>query len=166
VNGIPLHTQRLVERLLQNYCDRICPPSARHAVLLGFSVGWDRATVHELQRLFGIPGTGRPIELAQFRYRAAGNEWRLYHVDDRGRWRRYPRRAPAHSFVELLREFDADPAGLFWGRINGKSLRWCSPRGRCADCDLRYCQVLGVADPAGNSLESTAAVRRLTSAST
>ena len=50
-------------------------------------------------------------------------------------------------------------------RLNGRSLRWCSPRGRCDDCDLRYGQVLGVAEPA-NSLASTPAVRRLTSAST
>ena len=165
MNDIPLHTQRLVERLLQNYCDRICPPGARHTVLLGFQLGRDRATVYELQRLFGIPGTGRPVELAQFRYRAANNEWRLLHADEHGRWRRYPRCGPSRSFIELLREFDADPAGLFWGRINGKSLRWCSPRGRCTDCDLRYCRVLGVVEPV-NSLESSSSVRRLTSAST
>jgi len=162
---MPLHTQRLVEKLLQAYCDRICPPSARHAVLLGFRLEHDRATIHEIQRLFGIPGTGQPVELAQFRYRAATHGWRLYCSDDRGRWRAYPGQPAARGFIELLREFDADPAGLFWGRINGKSLRWCSPRGRCAGCDLRYCQVLGVAEPA-NSLESTSAVRRLTSAST
>ena len=100
-------TRRLVEKLLQGYCDRICPPSARHTVLLGFDVGLDRATILEIQRIFGLPGTGRPVELAQFR----------------------------------------------------------SPRGRCDDSDLRYCQVLGVAEPA-NSLASTPAVRRLTSAST
>lgn len=165
VNDIPLHTERLVERLLQGYCDRICPPSARHAVMLGFRLEHDRATIHELQRIFGIPGTGQPVALAQFRYRAAGNVWRLYYTDESGRWRAYPRRPAAHGFLELLREFDADPTGLYWGRINGKSLRWCSPRGRCADCDLRYCQVLGVA-PRSNSLDSSPAVRRLTSAST
>jgi len=62
VDDIPLHTQRLVERLLQNYCDRICPPSARNTVLLRFELGWDRATILELQRLFGIPGTGQPVQ--------------------------------------------------------------------------------------------------------
>jgi hypothetical protein len=165
VDEIPLHTRRLVEKLLQGYCDRICPPSARHAVLLGFDLGFDRVTILEIQRIFGLPGTGRPVELAQFRYRAARNQWRLYHRDERSRWRPYPRQPATHGFVELLREFDADPAGVFWGRLNGRSLRWCSPRGRCDDCDLRYCQVLGVAAPA-NSLESTSAVRRLTSAST
>lgn len=164
---MPLHTQRLVERLLQSYCNRICPPSARHAVLLGFRCHGDRASVHELQRICGIPGTARPLELAQFRYRAAANEWRLWYADEQGRWRRYPRCRASHSFVELLREFDADPAGLFWGRLDGKSLRWCSSRGRCADCDLRYGQVLGVAEePAENSLARTSSVRRLTSAST
>lgn len=165
MGGIPLHTHHLVEKLLQGYCDRICPPSARNTVLLGFRLEHDRVFVHELQRLFGIPGTGQPVEVAQFRYHAARNEWRMLYADDAGRWRRYPGRRATRSFVDLLREFDADPAGLFWGRINGKSLRWCSPRGRCADCDLRYCQVLGVSEPE-NSLASTASVRRLTSLST
>lgn len=165
MNDIPLHTQRLVEKLLQGYCDRICPPSARHAVMLGFRLESDRVTIHELQKLFGIPGTAQPVELAQFRYRADRNSWRLLCLDERARWRPYPRQPVAHGFIDLLREFDADPAGLFWGRLNGRSLRWCSPRGRCADCDLRYCQVLGVTEPA-NSLESSSPVRRLTSAST
>ncbi len=165
MNEIPLHTRRLVEKLLQAYCDRICPPSARHAVMLGFDVGCDRVTIHELQRLFGIPGTGQPVALAQFRYTAARNEWRLHHRDEHSRWRAYPRQPATRGFIELLREFDADSAGVFWGRLNGRSLRWCSPRGRCADCDLRYCQVLGVVEPA-NSFESTSPVRRLTSAST
>ena len=73
-------------------------------------------------------------------------------------------RATAEALATAFREFDADPAGVFWGRINGKSLRWCSPRGRCADCDLRYCQVLGVGEPENHA--SSASVRRLTSAST
>jgi len=165
MNEIPLHTQRLVEKLLQAYCDRICPPSARHAVMLGFRLEFDRVTIHELQKLFGIPGTGQPVELAQFRYRADRNAWRLYHLDERSRWRPYPRQPVAHGCIDLLREFDADPAGVFWGRLNGRSLRWCSARGRCTDCELRYCQVLGVAEPA-NSFESSSPVRRLTSAST
>jgi len=164
MGGIPLHTHHLVEKLLQAYCDRICPPSARNTVLLGFRLEHDRVFVHEMQKLFGIPGTGQPVEVAQFRYHAARNQWRMLFADDAGRWRCYPGHRPTRSFIELLREFDADPAGVFWGRINGKSLRWCSPRGRCADCDLRYCQVLGVGEP--ENLASSASVRRLTSAST
>lgn len=66
MEGIPLHTQRLVERLLQDYCGRICPPSARNTVLLRFELAWDRATIHELQSLFGIPGTGQPVPVALF----------------------------------------------------------------------------------------------------
>jgi hypothetical protein len=53
--------------------------------------------------------------------------------------------------VELLREFDADPAGLFWGRIDGKSLRWCRSEGRCAPCEARYCAILGMEPVAGGA---------------
>jgi hypothetical protein len=58
--------------------------------------------------------------------------------------RRYRPLPSSRSFIELLREFDADPAGLFWGRIDGKSLRWCRSEGRCAPCEARYCGVLGL----------------------
>ena len=40
-------------------------------------------------------------------------------------------------FIELLREFDADSAGVFWGRLNGRSLRWCSFQPRCSTADRR-----------------------------
>jgi hypothetical protein len=64
-------------------------------------------------------------------------------LDARAR-RRVGRDAASRSFLDLLREFDADPAGLFWGRIDGKSLRWCRPEGRCAACEAKYCSVLGL----------------------
>ncbi len=113
VNGIPLHTRWLVERLLGSYCSRICPPHARHAVLLGYTL-------------------------------EADNLWQLMVADDAARWRRYAPLPSSRNFLDLLREVDADPSGAFWGRIDGKSLRWCSARGRCDDCEEKYCRVLGV----------------------
>lgn len=152
VSPIPEHTARLVERLLSSYCERICPPTARFAVPLRHRLDPDRATIHELRRICGVPGTGLPFPLAQFRYRAAAGDWQFYFnaappeagAEDPPRWRRYAPMPQSHHFVELLREFDADPHGLFWGRVNGKSLRWCRAEGRCGDCDERYCQVLGI----------------------
>ena len=150
MNDIPLHTRRLVERLLGSYCARICPPTARHAVLLDYRVEADSATLYELRSICGVAEMRRPVPLARFCYRAARNEWRLYaaeEIDDESIvWRRYAARPAGRNFIELLRELDADPRGIFWGRVDGKSLRWCSARGRCADCDEKYCQVLGFID--------------------
>jgi hypothetical protein len=148
VNEIPLHTHWLIERLLSGYCSRICPPQARNTVLLGFALEADRATLNELRPICGVAGTRRPVPVAQFRYVAAESAWHLLHADEAGRWRRYAALPASHSFVDLLREIDADPVGAFWGRINGKSLRWCSARGRCEDCEEKYCRVLGIAPAA------------------
>lgn len=141
--SIPLHTTRLVERTLGRYCQRICPPTARNAVQLGFRIDADRVTLYEIRLLCGVPGTHRHVSVAQLRYSARSGEWRLFHADQPWGWKRHAAQAPSRSFIELLRAIDADEAGLFWGRVNGKSLRWCSPRGRCEGCEQRYCAMLG-----------------------
>jgi hypothetical protein len=143
VNEIPQHSQRLIEKLLDGYCARICPPSARLAVRLSFRIDSDHVTVFELQRICGVPGTQHPVPLAEFRYRAQEGAWRLSYRDLAGQWRNYPAEPRARTFLDWLREFDRDPEGRFWTRVDGKSLRWCSSRGRCEACEVKYCQVLG-----------------------
>jgi hypothetical protein len=155
VSWLPDHTRRLAERMLGAYCQRICPPEFREQVVLGFRIGERGATLHEVRRICGVPGTARIVDVAQLRYDARRGAWRLYYRDpdappdeSAAPWRRYPR-APDRSLAALVRELDADPWGLFWPRINGASLRWCSSRGRCAGCTERYLSVLGGAEPAG-----------------
>lgn len=151
VNLIPQHTRILIGRLLDSYCARICPPTARNTVLIGYRLEDDHAIIHELKRIHGVPGTCRPSPVARFRYRSLDNTWMLDYFDEtpgaHAAWRRYRPLLGSRSFITLLREFDLDPAGYFWGRLDGKSLRWCSSKGRCIDCDVRYKQVLGLAEP-------------------
>lgn len=144
VNEIPQHTRALVARLLEAYCARICPPAARNAVSIGFRIDSDHVVIHELKRICGVAGTCQPAPVARFRYRQTAADWLLDYFFEND-WRRYPRSTAGTSFISLLREFDADQMGRFWGQLDGKSLRWCSARGRCHDCDLRYKQVLGLA---------------------
>ena len=144
MNNIPQHTRLMIERLLDAYCTRICPLLARNTVLIGYRIDADQVVIHELRRILGVPGTCEPVPVARFRHRPAGNDWALDFFDG-STWRRYRPLPASRGFIELLREFDRDPEGLFWGHLDGKSLRWCSARGRCAGCDLRYRQVLGVA---------------------
>jgi hypothetical protein len=143
VSEIPQHSRRLVERLLESYCARICPPGARAAVRLSYRIDVDRVTIFELRRICGVPGTQQPAPLAQFRFRGSEGGWRLLTLHS-GWWRAYPAEPKVRSFLDWLRELDADPQGRFFTRIDGKSLRWCSSVGRCSDCDTRYCQVLGL----------------------
>ena len=145
MSGIPQHTRLLVTRLLDAYCARICPPSARHTVHIGYRLAHDEVVLEEYRRILGIAGTRRAVPVARMRWRASDAAWTLEHADLSGVMRRYRPLPSSRSFIELLREFDADPAGLFWGRIDGKSLRWCRPEGRCASCEAKYCGVLGTA---------------------
>jgi len=145
VSGIPQHTRLLVTRLLDAYCARICPPSARHTVHIGYRLAHDEVVLEEYRRILGIAGTRRAVPVARMRWRASDAAWTLEHADLSGVMRRYRPLPSSRSFIELLREFDADPAGLFWGRIDGKSLRWCRPEGRCSSCEAKYCGVLGTA---------------------
>jgi len=149
VSEIPQHTRWLVTRLLDAYCARICPPTARHAVQLAYRMGTDVVVIEEWRSILGIPGTRRAVPVARLRWHAVESDWTLDYADTAGQMRRYPPLDRSRSILELLREFDADPAGYFWGRLNGHSLRWCRPEGRCAGCDLRYREILGLA-PSGS----------------
>ncbi len=141
--GLPNHTRHLVERLLARYCARICPPSFTTQVRLGYRIEGCHAVLYEVRSIFGIPGTLRAVDTARFSYRLSDGSWRLaFNRDEPTRWRPYPGR-PERAFVRLLVEVDEDPLGLFWGRVNGASLRWCSARGRCPDCEAGYRSVLG-----------------------
>ncbi|HPF26129.1 MAG TPA: DUF3024 domain-containing protein [Steroidobacteraceae bacterium] len=160
MNEIPQHTAHLVERLLRRYCERICPPTARHAVPLAFELQTDRVKLFELRRICGVPGAMQRLPLAELRYSAREGRWYLYQrtasclsgamtlAECTPRWQRYRAAGSAlagsRNLLDLLREIDADPAGIFWPRINGASLRWCSSRGRCADCAARYEAILGI----------------------
>lgn len=146
MNELPQHTRALVERLLDAYCARLCSPLARNTVLIGYRIESDTVIIDELRRILGVAGTREPVPVARFRYRSGSADWTLDYFEH-GAWQRYRPMPRSHSFIQLLREFDLDPAGLFWGRLDGKSLRWCSARGRCSDCDLRYRQILGVIAP-------------------
>lgn len=149
--SLPVHTRHLVERLLARYCARICPPSFERQVRLGYRIEGRHVVLHEVKPMFGIPGTSRAVDAARFGYRPTDGSWRLaYNRDEPTRWRPYPA-LRERAFVRLLAEVDADPLGLFWGRVNGASLRWCSARGRCADCEAGYRSVLGPAGHAGQA---------------
>jgi hypothetical protein len=159
VNSLPDHTRRLAERMLDAYCQGICPPEFREQVVLGWRSGERGVTLHEVRRICGVPGTARLVDVALLRYDARRGTWRLFHRIDDGRggparWRRHPA-APQRSLSALMRELDEDAYGLFWPRLNGASLRWCSARGRCVGCTERYRSVLGATEPAHDGAVAT-----------
>ena len=162
MDALPAHTRRLVHELLAGYCRRICPPSFRQQVLLDFRIEGAAALLYEVRSFCGVPGARREVPVARLRH-AADGWWQLEHADLAGRWRRVRARehmpGRSRSFLTLLREIDEDPDGLFWGRVDGKSLRWCSSRGRCPDCARRYGEILGLREPAPAGAPPVALIR-------
>ena len=148
---LPQHTAHLTERRLARYCERVCPPSFQRQVRLTYRIEGRVATLYELKPAWCTLSdvAERESGVARFIYDPRTGTWRFQYFERRRGWRSYRRMPRNRDFLALLREIDADPAGLFWGRVNGASLRWCSARGRCASCDQRYRSILGLADPLG-----------------
>lgn len=145
--ALPDHTRRLAERLFAAYCEGLCAPGVRPRVELGFRLEADGAVLFEQRPLCGVAGAARPVAIARLGYAAGSGDWTLLCPVDyaaaRPRWRRYPGLLPDRSVAHLLRVIDSDPDGHFFPRLNGASLRWCTSKGRCADCALRYRATLG-----------------------
>jgi hypothetical protein len=143
---MPDHTRRLAMQLLRRYCEEICRPPDARAVALGCRIDADTAVIHEKRRICGVEGSIREVPVARFQYDTRTGQWRLHHPhayasDTPVRWRRYRDAQPTRNLAELLQILDTDPMGRFFPRINGASLRFCSARGRCADC-ARACRAL------------------------
>jgi hypothetical protein len=113
-------------------------------VRLSYRIDGDDVWLNELRPLFRSHNMDalRESPFARFRFEPATCEWRLHYCDCRGHLRPYAALPRSRDFLRLLREIDRDPHGIFWHRVNGASLRWCSPRGRCADCDERYSRIV------------------------
>ena len=77
MSEIPQHTRWLVTRLLDAYCARICPPTARHTVQLAYRMGIDDVVIEEWRPILGVPGTRRAVPVARLRWHAAGADWTL-----------------------------------------------------------------------------------------
>jgi len=137
-------TRRLVERYCSRYCDPVCPPRFARRVRLSYRLDGDEVWLNELRPIFRSHNMDalREVPFVRFRFEPATCEWRLHYCDWRGRLRTYAALPRSRDFLRLLREIDRDPHGIFWQRVSGASLRWCSPRGRCADCDERYSRIV------------------------
>jgi hypothetical protein len=141
---LPEHTARRAEAYLGNYCRRICPQSFERQIELGYRIEGPVITLFEVRPARGT--TSRIIasehDLARFCYDTKANSWSLRRFDRARGWHRYRRMPVTRDFLQLLREVDADPLGVFFSRVNGASLRWCCSQGRCTACDVRYPQIL------------------------
>jgi Protein of unknown function (DUF3024) len=148
---LPQHTARLAAARLARYCEQICDPAFTRQVRLGYRIEGRVATLFEVRPAYCTTSdiAVRECDVARFAHDPRDGYWRFHYFLRDGGWRRYRRLPRARDILVLLREIDRDPAGLFWGHLNGASLRWCTANGRCATCEFRYRAVLGPLDGAG-----------------
>lgn len=101
--------------MLATYCAERVPDGLRDRVKLGFRIRTTAVTLY--QERLQDPGRWSKLVVAQLRYNALLNHWKLYCNSRRalGRWHRYELAAPAPSIEPLLAEIDHDPTGVFWG---------------------------------------------------
>lgn len=112
--AIPELERERVSRALRRYCEKV-PLHFRDQVTKEFR--FVRSDVELLERRPHFQERDRHVEhpVAKFRYNAKRGSWTLFWQDRNQRWHSYDGFEDRRDFVDLLREVEADPTGIFWG---------------------------------------------------
>src|SRR5262249_37616782 len=105
---------RVMKRLAA-FCESRVPPIARDKVRVGYRVQRGDVLVFEERPEFHDPRSWREMPVAEFRYVASKQVWRLYCMHRDLRWHAYQELPSAARFETLLDEVAEDPTGIFWG---------------------------------------------------
>jgi hypothetical protein len=112
--AIPELEQERVTRALHRFCEKI-PPAIRHKLTRDFR--FVRSDVELVERRPHFMNKAPHVEavVAKFRYNPRRGSWTLLWADRNSRWHTYEGFEDRRSFVELLREVESDPTGIFFG---------------------------------------------------
>ena len=115
--SLPLDARDAATAHVAILCRERCPDELRDQVRLEYDVRGDTITIVECRAPwrpdYGPDWTRSKI--AQLRYDASSDTWRLYWRDSRERWLAYDGPSPARDVGPLLAEIGEDPHGCFWG---------------------------------------------------
>ncbi len=112
--ALPPALAREVDAVLRRFCRVRVPERERRFRGVYFTVRGTTVTLLEERPTFYDPDEWDDIKVAQFRFDPRRVRWSLYCADGSARWQPYPGLGSSESFEALLREVDADPAGIFW----------------------------------------------------
>ena len=112
--AIPELEHERVTRALRRFCDRV-PVEIRHQLLYDFRFA--RSGVELLERRPHFQDRNRKVEhvFARFKYNAKRGCWTLLWSDRNLRWHTYQGFEERGNFMDLLREVERDPTGIFFG---------------------------------------------------
>ena len=112
---LPEFTIRLVETKLTEYCEHKIPIHARDQVKLIYKIIGNKVSLIETRPYHMNPSVWTETPIAQFRFDHETKKWVLYWMDRNSRWHLYDLVKPSADFEDMLKEFDRDPTGIFWG---------------------------------------------------
>ena len=106
--------QARVARALRRFCDKV-PVEIRHQLTRDFRLV--RSDLELLERRPHFQQRDRQIEhvVAKFRYNSRRGSWTLLWSDRNLRWHAYDGFRDRRDFLDLLREVERDPTGIFFG---------------------------------------------------
>jgi hypothetical protein len=103
-----------VSRALRRHCDKV-PLEIRDQLAKDFRLV--RSDIELFERRPHCLERHRKVDhvVAKFRYNAKRGSWTLFWCDRNLRWHAYETMEDRRDFMELLREVEKDPTGIFWG---------------------------------------------------
>jgi hypothetical protein len=113
--SLPQLTRRMIEKTMNDFCDRRVPLQIRNKLLLKYIFRGNTVSLYEERPVWNDPTQKTEGMIAQFRFDLQLMEWTLYYRDRNGRWHEYERIPSSRVFDDLLNEVDRDPTGIFWG---------------------------------------------------
>jgi hypothetical protein len=114
--ALPELVKLAVERKLSEYCRKKVPQHVSDRFRIGFQIRGNNVTLSESQPFYADPNQWIDVAIAQFRFDHETALWTLYRSDRNSRWHCFIDLDPSRKFETLLKEVDADPTEVFWGR--------------------------------------------------
>lgn len=107
--------KRRVHKIMDAYCDKRIPESARDQVRLSYHLRGNKLHLVESRQPFQMPGEWIGMKIAQFEFNTETRKWTLYCFDRNDKRMPYPEYNEDLRLEALLVEVDEDPTGIFWG---------------------------------------------------
>ncbi|MBU1658696.1 DUF3024 domain-containing protein [bacterium] len=112
---IPPIQKQLVEKLMQNYCDKKAPKELNESIQLFYYIRGNNITLVESRPSWHDKTEWIDMKIAQIRFENESKTFTLYCPDRNEKWHLYDFIEASTELENLLKEIDRDPTGIFWG---------------------------------------------------
>lgn len=103
------------ENKIKVFCENRIPEEVRDKIKMNYETKGKKINLYEERPRWTGDGPWTKMAIAQIRYNEEKENWTIYWRDRNERWHLYTEITPRKQIVEIIREIDADPTGIFWG---------------------------------------------------